>query len=119
MSDVPIPDFNPTHCYTETKIILQSEGRIYGEVVCLYPTAMDGGPDFSGKRSPQLQGRMLLVAVAVDGSQHQLPLSFNLPASDPIQAATMFKEYALAAVEEWRAAAFRQSLITPGGVIKQ
>lgn len=115
MNQPIVPPFEPSHIWTETVIMLRnSEGNIYGEIHALYPTAMDGNPDFDGERQPEFQGRLKLMGMTTQGQQFAIPLSFPLPYSHPIEAAMKFQEHAHKAIEEWQSANFRQTLIQPG-----
>ncbi len=116
MSQDIVPDFQPSHLWTETTVLLINENGTYGEIQAHYPTDMEGNPDYSGERQPRFVGRIRLMGTTSHGQQMQIPLEFPLPYADPIEAALNFKRHAQTKIEEFQSANLRASLLSPGAL---
>lgn len=112
-ADASIPDFSPDKLYSLTTIILRTPEGVYGTIDAHYPTAMDGGADMDSGRPPLFIGQMQIEVMTSRGAM-TIPLTFPILTEDPIEAAKAFKECALKAIDDYRAAAFRQNLVSSG-----
>jgi hypothetical protein len=118
MNPAQFPVFEPEHFYSEQVIVLRSPVGIYGKIIAHYPTDMEGGPDMTGPRPPIFTGQLQLVGQLANGSSVNIPLEFQIPTNNPIEAVMLFRDCALKAIEEYQSQAFRKNLVVPG-VLKQ